>query len=87
MLEGYEEKIREMLQKKYIGTRIYTELIDIGYEGSLSTLHRQIREMKGEERWKQLTTTRVETAPGVQMQYDWKEWDLPVDAKTHSFWS
>ncbi len=81
MLEDYEEKIRGMLQKKYIGTRIYTELIDIGYEGSLSTLHRQIREMKGEERRKQLATTRVETAPGVQMQYDWKEWDLPVDGK------
>ena len=81
MLESYEEKIREMLEKKYIGTRIYSELIEIGYEGSLSTLHRQIREMKDKERRKQLITTRVETPPGIQMQYDWKKWDLPVDGK------
>ena len=81
MLAGYEEKIREMLQKRYIGTRIYTELTDRGYKGSLSTLHRYIRQMKGEQRRQQLTTTRVETAPGVQMQYDWKEWALPVEGK------
>jgi len=53
----------------------------MGYEGSLSTLHRQIRELRKEEKRKNQITTRVETEPGVQMQYDWKEWTLPVDGK------
>lgn len=78
MLDGYQDKIKEMLTAGYIGTRIHKELLKSGYEGSLSTVHRYISGVKEEEKIAKLVTTRVETAPGKQMQYDWKEWNLPV---------
>jgi hypothetical protein len=37
--------------------------------------------MKQEKDRKDKVTTRVETEPGRQMQYDWKEWNLPVEGK------
>lgn len=82
LLDGYEGKVKGMLEKEYIGTRIYTELQELGYKGSLSTVHRYLSGIKDSEEIKALATTRVETAPGKQMQYDWKEWELPIDGKT-----
>lgn len=80
-LDQYEDKVKEMLKKGYIGTRIYSELTTKGYEGSLAMVHRYIREMKRQYEISKKVTTRVETAPGQQMQYDWTEWDLSVDGK------
>lgn len=77
-LDKYQQEINEMLDKKYIGTRIYAELTKQGYQGSLSSVHRYLRVIKEDEEIKLLSTTRVETQPGQQMQYDWKEWNLPV---------
>jgi transposase len=73
MLDGYEDEIKEMLSKRYIGTRIFRELSRTGYEGSLSTVHRYIREAREKDEISSKVTTRVETPPGKQMQYDWKE--------------
>lgn len=81
MLDGYEDRIKEMIGNRYIGTRIYSELMGMGYEGSLSTVHRYIRETRSQEEINSKITTRVETAPGKQMQYDWKGWDIPVSGK------
>lgn len=81
LVDGYEEKISEMLDKEYIGTRIYSELIKLGYTGSLSTLHRYIQTVKTESEIKKRSTTRFETDPGEQMQYDWKEWVLPIGGR------
>jgi transposase len=81
LLDKYEESIRGMIGKHYIGTRIYNELLEIGYKGSLSTVHRYITAFKETEEIKANATTRVETEPGKQMQYDWKEWYLPVAGK------
>lgn len=77
-LDRHQQEIAAMLAKKYIGTRIYEELTRKGYQGSLSSVHRYLRGIKEEEKRTQLATTRVETPPGRQMQYDWKEWELPV---------
>ena len=77
-LDGYEANIVEMCEKRYIGTRIYEELKKLGYKGSLSVVHRYVARIKEEDEIKRRVTTRVETAPGKQMQYDWKEWRLPV---------
>src|SRR3972149_3278488 len=49
MLDGDKGDIEEMLSKRYIGTRIFSELSKIGYQGLLSTLHRYIREAKRED--------------------------------------
>ena len=81
LLDPYEETIKEMLERKYIGTRIYNELFQIGYAGFLSSVHRYIADTKEAEQIKAKATTRVETEPGKQMQYDWKEWYLPVEGK------
>lgn len=82
LLDPYEETIKEMLEKKYIGTRIYNELFQKGYTGSLSSVHRHIADKKEAQQIKAKATTRVETQPGRQMQYDWKEWHLPVEGKS-----
>ncbi len=80
-LDRYREEIQAMLDKGYIGTRIYKELAQKGYSGSLSSVHRFLRGFKENDKAAKLATTRVETVPGQQMQYDWKEWPLPVDGK------
>lgn len=77
-IDPYREQVREMLGKGYIGTRIYDELKQIDYPGSLAGVHRYIHECKEQEEVKKASTTRFETPPGQQMQYDWKEWVLPV---------
>ncbi len=81
LLDQYEDTVKGMLEKHYVGTRIYNELLKIGYKGSLPSVHRYIAGIKEAEEIKALATTRVETEPGKQMQYDWKEWHLPVDGK------
>ena len=77
-VDSFQEQIHDMLEKNYIGTRIYEELLGMGYEGSLSSVHKYLHRCKQEEAARKLSTTRVETSPGQQMQYDWKEWRLPV---------
>lgn len=81
ILDGFDREIMEMLSKGYIGTRIYEELLEKGYEGSLSTVHKYISRVKEAEEISKKVTTRVERGPGEQMQYDWKEWILPVGGK------
>ena len=81
ILKEYEDEVKEMFTKGYIGTRIYNELVTIGYRGSLPTLYRYIKGIREEEIIKKKVTTRIETQPGKQMQYDWKVWILPVDGK------
>mgnify|MGYP000029145496 CR=1 FL=1 len=80
-LDNYQEEIEDMLAKGFIGTRIFNELTDMGYKGSLSSVHRYLRAIKEDDKITKLATTRVETGPGLQMQYDWKEWMLPVAGK------
>lgn len=77
-IDPYREQVREMLGKRYIGTRIYNELRGMEYPGSLAGVHRYIREWKEEEEIKKASTTRIETPAGHQIQYDWKEWRLLV---------
>ncbi len=77
-LGSYQDQVKQMYAKGYIGTRIFDELVELGYQGSLSTVHRFISLIKQGEQLNKRVSTRVETAPGKQMQYDWKEWMLPV---------
>ena len=81
ILDGFDSEIMEMLSKGYIGTRVYDELVELGYKGSLSTVHKYISRLKEEQEISKKASTRVETGPGEQMQYDWKEWFLPVDGE------
>ena len=77
-IDPYLEAVQEMVEKKYIGTRIYRELLSLGYSGGIAQIRRTIRKWKQEQKKSKRITTRVETNPGQQAQYDWKEWMLPV---------
>lgn len=81
IIDPYVDMIKQMIKKGYIGTRIHEELKVSGFTGSLSTVHRLIREIQKEEIRSSKITTRYETPPGHQMQYDWKEWTITVDDK------
>lgn len=67
MLNKHKDDVKEMLEKGYIGTRIYSELTRIGYGGSLSTVHRYIRDVKRQEEIRGKVTSRFETPAGKQM--------------------
>jgi len=79
--DPYIGEIKGMIKKGFIGTRIHEELVELGFTGSLSSVERIIHTIKKEKDRKDRVTTRVETPPGRQMQYDWKEWELPVNGK------
>ncbi len=81
IIDPYVDRIKEMIKKGFIGTRIYKELAASGFIGSLSTVYRLIREIQVEAERSSKITTRYETPPGHQMQYDWKEWHLTIDSK------
>lgn len=72
----YSDLIKGYLEKGFIGTVIYENLKDEGYEGSLISLYRYLRDIGWKE--KESQTTRFETLPGEQMQYDWKEWRIKI---------
>ncbi len=80
-LDEYEINIKDMIENEYIGTRIYEELKNIGFSGSLSTVHRYINSIKETAKINKKMTTRFETDPGEQMQYDWTVWFLPAAGK------
>ncbi len=79
--DPYKDEITRMLGKGFIGTRIHEELLALGFTGSLSTVERIVQEVKKEEVRNDRITTRVETEPGQQLQYDWKEWKVSVGGK------
>ncbi|SHF52419.1 Helix-turn-helix domain of resolvase [Desulforamulus putei DSM 12395] len=62
-LDKYREEIQDMLDKGYIGTRIHKELVQKGYMGSPSSVHRYLRAFKENDKAAKLATTRVETGP------------------------
>lgn len=76
MLDPFAPQIKEMVGKQFIGTRIFQELNELGYTGSLTSVYRYLRQFQDDLRDR--TTIHFETSPGQQMQYDWKEWSVPV---------
>jgi transposase len=76
LLDAYVPQLEDMIDRHFIGTRIFRELQQLGFPGSLTTVYRGIRQFKDRESHK--TTIHFETPPGHQMQYDWKEWQMLV---------
>jgi transposase len=76
LLDPFALQIEDMIDRRFIGTRIFQELRQLGYTGSLTTVYRRVRQVKDHDSHK--TTIHFETPPGHQMQYDWKEWQVPV---------
>lgn len=84
-IDEYKDKIKEWYldpQYNFIGSRIYEELEKIGYQGSVGPIYRYLNQLK-EEKQKISTkaTTRVETEPGDQSQFDWSEYNIIINNK------
>ena len=80
-LNIFKTEIDDMLKNEFIGTRIHEELKKLGYAGSLSSVHRFLQHESKTKDINSKRTSRFETDPGMQMQYDWAEWYLPVGNK------
>ena len=78
MLDHYASQIQAMIGQKFIGTRIFHELGQMGYTGSITSVYRYLQHCRGHKGQAEKTTIHFETRPGQQMQYDWTEWLLPV---------
>jgi transposase len=78
MLDPYASQIQAMIGQKFIGTRIFHELGQMGYTGSITSVYRYLQHCRGHKGQAEKTTIHFETRPGQQMQYDWTEWLLPV---------
>lgn len=73
----FKSEVASMIKKGFIGTRIYNELKGLGFEGSLSSVHRYLKKVRPQVEPTKMSS-RFETGAGQQMQYDWKEWVLPI---------
>jgi transposase len=71
VLEPYIPFVDETLARypRLVATRIHDMLVERGYEGSLRTLRRHVREARPAPRNE--VFLRVETLPGEQAQVDW----------------
>lgn len=80
VLKGFEGDIEEMVEKKFIGTRMLEELRRKGYGGSAGSLYRYLkkRSLKGSS---SKVTMRYETSPGEQFQFDWSGYRVRVGGR------
>ena len=79
-IDPYVDEVSKMyLEKGFIGTRIFNELVELGYTGSLTTLYRHLETMKKEPQEK--ATVRFETAPAVQAQFDWSPYRVLLNGR------
>lgn len=70
------DPFKSYLEERYAQTqlsavRLIEEIKPMGYEGSLATLRRFLRELKPQHTQQQKLTVRFETPPGKQAQVDW----------------
>ena len=72
----YHDHIIKMLIKDhYIGSRIFNELISIGYKGSKTAFYDYLRRIKGGLNLSKIST-RYETGPAKMTQFDWSEYTV-----------
>ncbi len=81
-IDPYIEQIIEWRCEPYDfnGTRIFRELQNRGYEGSISPLYRFLRRIDEDVgKISSKATVRHESPPGDQAQFDWTEYQTCVD--------
>ncbi len=84
IIDDYKEQIIEWRCQPYEfnGTRIFKELIKIGYEGSIGPVYRFLRQVdEDSELISSKATVRIETPPGDQAQFDWSEYSMDVGGR------
>lgn len=84
-LDPYKEQIYDWRCEPYCfnGTRIFRELKGRGYDGSIGPVYRFLRRLDEDvgDRIHSKATTRHESPPGDQAQFDWSEYDCMVNGK------
>jgi len=84
-VDEYKDKVRVWyLDKNYDfnGTRIYSELCKLGYEGTINPIYRYLRTLNEEKNAiSRKATERFETPPGDQAQFDWGEYQMIIAGK------
>lgn len=79
-IDPYVDEVSKMyLEKEFIGTRIFNELVELGYTGSLNTLYRYLETLKKEPQEK--VTVRFETDPALQAQFDWSPYKVLLNGR------
>ncbi len=69
-------------QYAFIGTRIFNELVKIGYTGTINPVYRYLQTLDTEKgHINKKATVRFETPPGDQAQFDWAEYMMDVGGK------
>ncbi len=64
------------------GTRIFEELRQKGYDGSINPIYRAFKKVDEEKvEVSRRATVRIETPPGDQAQFDWSEYKVYVNDK------
>lgn len=81
-LDEYKEIVIEWRCEPYNfnGTRIYRELKERGYKGSIGPIYRFLRKIDEDigDHISKKATVRHESPPGDQAQFDWTEYDVLV---------
>ena len=79
-IDPYKDRIKVWyLEDGFIGTRIYEELQQIGYTGSINPIYRFLHQLNDEKRKVPLkATSRFETPPGEQAQFDWSPYKMVI---------
>lgn len=84
-IDPYREQIYLWRCKPYCfnGTRIYRELKEKGYEGSIGPVYRLLRRMDEDigDHIHSKATVRHESPPGDQAQFDWAEYECLLGGK------
>jgi len=75
-LDEFEANIRQLLERypRMTATRIFEELKQQGYVGSYTILRERVNQLRN--RPHKPLVVRFETAPGVQAQMDWAEYQI-----------
>lgn len=84
-IDEYKDDIRKWyLEKEYSfnGTRIYNELLKLGYEGGINPIYRFLETLNDERiTISKRASQRFETPPGDQAQFDWGEYEVYIGSQ------
>lgn len=85
IIDDYKDLIEQWYlnpEYNYIGTRIYRELIKLGYAGSKGPIYRYLATLKEEKKEAlKKATVRFETPPGDQAQFDWSPYKVRINGE------
>ena len=83
IINPYKEQIKVWFlspEYNFIGTRIYKELLKIGYKGSIGPVYRFLKTLnEAKSEISKKATVRIETPPGDQAQFDWSPYKMVID--------